>query len=476
MDKGQSLPAGEAAEGEKFRDSISIVTKSGGRNWIYPKQPRGFYTRLRTILGGILLLILFATPFVRINGHPLMLFNIVERKFIIAGAIFGPHDFYLLGLAVIAAIVFVVLFTVVFGRLFCGWICPQTVLMEMVFRRIDYWIEGDHRQQRRLTESPWNGWKLRRKLPRYALYALLSFVISNSLLAYIIGSDKLLVLVTDPPGEHLAGLTAMLAFTGVFYWVFAWFREQACILVCPYGRLQGVLLDRNSIVIAYDYVRGEPRAKRKRNEERTTGDCVDCGQCVDVCPTGIDIRNGTQLECVNCTACLDACDAVMDAVKKPRGLIRYDSATGIASTVRTIWTPRVIGYSIVLAVLVSVLGVLLSTRTDVDVTVLRTPGMFYQEQPDGRISNVYDVKALNKTFDRVPLTLRLQTAEGEVRLIGDELSPEPQGVAEAKLIIILPRERITAMSTPLSIEVLRGGVPMSVVSTTFLGPSTRHQQ
>jgi cytochrome c oxidase accessory protein FixG len=475
-DKGQRIPPGKAAENEKFRDSISIVTKSGGRHWIFPKQTHGFYTRLRSILSGILLLILFATPFVRINGHPFMLFNIVERKFIIAGTIFGPHDFYLLGLAVITAIVFVVLFTVVFGRLFCGWICPQTVLMEMVFRRIDYWVEGDHRHQRRLAESPWNGWKLRRKLPKYALYALLSFVISNILLAYVIGSDKLLVLVTDPPREHLAGLTAMLAFSGVFYWIFSWFREQACILVCPYGRLQGVLLDKNSIVIAYDSVRGEPRGKRKQSEEPTAGDCIDCGQCVEVCPTGIDIRNGTQLECVNCTACLDACDAVMDAVKKPRNLIRYDSATGIASQVRTIWTPRVVGYSIVLVVLLSILGVLLWTRTDVDVTVLRTPGMFYQEQPDGSISNVYDVKALNKTFNRVLLTLRLGNAEGEVRLIGDELSPEPQGIAEAKLIIILPRERITAISTPLSIEVLCGGVPMSMVSTTFLGPPARHHQ
>jgi len=464
----QKEPATEA-----FRDSISIVSTTGRRNWIYPKQPNGPFTRMRTILSVILLAILLGTPFVRINGHPVMLFDITERKFIIAGMIFGPHDFSLLGLGAIALIVFIILFTAVFGRLFCGWVCPQTVLMEMVFRRIDHWVEGDHREQRRLNGSPWTREKVVRKVTKYTAYFAVSFIVANALLAWIIGSDRLLEIATAPPSEHVTGLTAMLVFTGAFHWIFIWFREQACILVCPYGRLQGVLLDRNSIVIAYDHVRGEPRGRMRRGTERNNGDCIDCGLCVDVCPTGIDIRNGTQLECVNCTACIDACDAVMDKIGKPRRLIRYDSANGIAMQSRKRWTPRVIGYSMILAVLVGVFTVLLATRSELSITILRTPGMFYQEQPDGRISNVYDVKVLNKTFKEVPVSLRLDGVEGEVRLMGTVLVAQPQGIAEAKMMVLLPRQSITSLTTPLTISVLRDSAVVDVVTTSFLGPVTR---
>ena len=454
-----------------FRDELGIVTDEGKRKWIYPKQPRGFYTRMRTILSAFLLVILVATPFVTVNGHPVMLFNILERKFILFGVIFGPHDFPLLGLTLITLAVFIILFTAVFGRLFCGWVCPQTVFLEMVFRRVDYWIEGDHRAQRRLNESRWSAQKIRRKGAKYALYGLLSFGVANILLGWIIGGEALLRLVADDPSNHPGGFTAMLAFTSGFYWIFAWFREQACILVCPYGRLQGVLLDPHSIVIAYDHVRGEPRGKLRRGQTRTEGDCIDCGLCVDVCPTGIDIRNGTQLECVNCTACIDACDEVMEKIGKPLNLIRYDSAAGIASGQRRIWTPRVMGYTGVLAFLVGLLIVLLSNRSDLDVTILRTPGMFYQEQPDGRVSNIYDVNVLNKTFEALSVDLRLRGLPGgELRLLGDPLSPPPQELAQGKMMVLLNRSDLVGLSTPVVIEVSAGGHPVASVSTTFLGP------
>ncbi|MBP1653492.1 MAG: cbb3-type cytochrome c oxidase accessory protein CcoG, partial [Bacteroidetes bacterium] len=361
---------GQAAE--SFRDSMTIVSKEGKRSWVYPKQPSGRYYRWRTVVSVLLLAFLFGAPFLRMHGQPYFLFNVIERKFILFGTVFGPHDFYLLALSLITTIVFIILFTVVFGRLFCGWVCPQTVFMEMVFRKIDYLVEGDHRRQRRLNESPWTGEKILRKGWKYAIYAVLSFIIGNTLLAWIIGTDQLWRIVTDPPSKHLGGLTAMIVFSAVFYWIFSWFREQACILVCPYGRLQGVLLDRHSIVIAYDTRRGEPRGKLRRGVDRTEGDCIDCDQCVEVCPTGIDIRNGTQLECVNCTACIDACDNVMDKIGKPRGLVRYDSAEAIATGMSRLWTPRVIGYSVVLLLLAIVLSVLLVNRSEVDVTVLRT--------------------------------------------------------------------------------------------------------
>ncbi|MGB6034417.1 MAG: cytochrome c oxidase accessory protein CcoG [Bacteroidota bacterium] len=454
---------------DAFRDSVAIVSKEGKRNWIYPRKPDGPFYRLRGIVSLLLLAMLFVTPFVRIDGHPFFLLNILDRKFILFGILFGPHDFYLLGIALITFIVFVILFTVVFGRLFCGWVCPQTVFMEMVFRKIEYWLEGDHRQQQRLNESPWTGKKIVKKGAKHLIYFTLAFLISNVFLAWVIGSDALLVVVTDPPSQHMAGLTAMLVFAGVFYWIFAWFREQACILVCPYGRLQGVLLDRNSIVIAYDHVRGEPRGKLRRGEERSQGDCVDCDLCVDVCPTGIDIRNGTQLECVNCTACVDACNTVMEKTGRPRGLIRYDSATGIAEKKRRVWTPRVAGYSVVLVSLVALLTVLLARRTNVDVTVLRAPGMFYQEQPDGRLSNVYDVKVLNKTFEPVNLSLSLVGVEGEIQMIGNPLHPGPQEIVHRKFLVVLNPEVITQMSTPVTIAVHSGEEFLGNVTTSFLG-------
>ncbi len=455
---------------DAFRDSLGIVNQEGKRSWVYPRQPSGFFYRLRTGLSVLLLLILFSTPLLRVNGHPFMLLNIVERKFILFGMGFGPHDFYLFVLGMITLIVFIILFTVVFGRLFCGWICPQTVLMEMVFRRIDYWIEGDYRQQRVLTDSPWTMAKARKKILKYAVYFALSFLIANTLLAYVIGVDQLAAIVTDPPSAHIAGFTAIVVFSAIFYWIFIWFREQACILVCPYGRLQGVLLGPKSIVIAYDHKRGEPRGKIRRHEQRNEGDCIDCHQCVEVCPTGIDIRNGTQLECINCTACIDACDSVMKKIHKPEKLIRYASAQGIATNAGFRWTPRILGYSGILVLLVGLLTGLMVTRTEFDVTVLRTPGMFYQEQADGKVSNVYDLKVLNKSFGDVPLTLRLHKPEGEIKLIGGDIVVPPQGIIEQKLLVILRREELHALSTPVIIGVYNSNVLVQTVTTSFLGP------
>jgi cytochrome c oxidase accessory protein FixG len=469
------IPAQPAtpAQGQTFRDALGIVSKEGKRRWIYPRKPKGPFYRWRTVLSVLLLLLFFGAPFVRVNGQPFLLCNVVDRKFILFGLVFGPHDFYLFGLALLTVIVFIILFTVVFGRLFCGWVCPQTVFMEMVFRKIDYWIEGDHRQQKRLNESGWTTEKILRKGAKHLLYLLIAFLIGNTFIAYIVGSDELLRVVTHPPSAHSAAFTGVVGFTILFYWIFSWFREQACILVCPYGRLQGVLLDRRSIVIAYDYVRGEQRGKLRRNGERINGDCVDCALCVAVCPTGIDIRNGTQLECVNCTACIDACNEVMAKVGRPQGLIRYASAEGIAANARFQWTARSVGYSLVLVLLVSVLSFLVTTRTNYDLTVLRTPGMFFQEMPDGRISNVYDVKVLNKTFGPVAITLRMQSPDGEIRLVGDPLHIAPQAASEGKILVVLDRGAVRQMNTPVTIGVYVQDVLVNVVRTSFLGPVGR---
>ncbi|MBP8240367.1 MAG: cytochrome c oxidase accessory protein CcoG, partial [Saprospiraceae bacterium] len=356
---------------EEYRDHIATVDEHGKRIWIYPKKPKGRFTNMRTVLSGILLAFLFGMPFIKFNGEPFLLFNIIERKFILFGIVFMPQDFHLFGLAMLTLLVFIVLFTVVFGRLFCGWVCPQTIFMEMVFRKIEYWIEGDSSAQRKLNAAPWTSEKIIKKTGKLAVFFLIAVLVSNTFLAYILGIDEVIKIATEPVSQHLGGFIAMILFSFAFFFVFAYLREQVCVAICPYGRLQGVLLDHNSIVITYDHVRGEPRGKIKKEKKtagspvsdiaasvtqaaadaKPLGDCIDCKLCVHVCPTGIDIRNGTQLECVNCTACIDACDEVMDKVSRPRGLIRYDSHNGIIEKRRRIFTPRVIAYTIFLAIL-----------------------------------------------------------------------------------------------------------------------------
>ncbi len=456
---------------ESFRDKISTVDKEGKRVWIYPKKPSGNLHRARSAVAVILLAILFAGPFITINGRPLLLLDILNRNFVFFGVRFWPQDIHLFVLGTIALVVFIVLFTVVFGRVWCGWACPQTIFMEMVFRKIEYWIEGDAHQQRKLNQAPWTAEKFFKKGAKHAIFFAIAFIIGNTFLAYIIGKDALFKIITDPPSQHLAGFTAMLIFSAVFYWIYAFFREQVCTMVCPYGRLQGVLLDPQSIVVIYDWKRGEPRGKRKKGEDDKYGDCIDCNQCVEVCPTGIDIRNGTQLECVNCTACIDACNNVMDKVKKPRGLIRYDSYKGVESGEKLRFTPRMMGYTAVLAIIVAILTVMLLTRSPVETTILRTPGVLYQELPDGRISNLYNITVVNKTYKPMDITLQLDTIEGDIEMVGGGLHVKANTAAESAYIIKNPKGKLSARNIPLHIKVYSGNELLESVKTSFIGPN-----
>ncbi|HOI30400.1 MAG TPA: cytochrome c oxidase accessory protein CcoG [Melioribacteraceae bacterium] len=459
----------EIIQEESFRDSISTVTKEGKRVWIYPKKPSGKFYNARTLVSIFLLVFLFGVPFIKIDGHPFIILNVIERKFILFGIPFGPHDLHLFALTMIAFIVSIFLFTVVYGRLFCGWICPQTIFMEMVFRKIEYWIEGDASKQRILNKSPWNAVKFLKKSSKQLIFFVLSFIIANIFLAYIIGIDELQKYISASPSEHFTTFLAVLIFAGLFYFVFSYFREQACTLVCPYGRLQGVMLDQNSVVIHYDYKRGEPRGKIRKDQIQNSGDCIDCYLCVDVCPTGIDIRNGTQLECVNCTACIDACNDVMDKVNRPRGLIRYASKNQIETGKQPLVTPRSIGYTLVLILLTVLIIFLLVNRSPVELSILRSPGLLFQEQSDGRISNIYDLKIVNKTFDQLPASLELQNLNGEIKLIGNDLIVNPQGVTESKFLVILHKSEIKAMKTPLQISVKSNDKVLDVIQTSFLG-------
>jgi polyferredoxin len=491
-----------------FRDSVATISKEGKRNFIYPKKPQGKLYRLRTLFSLFYLLVFFSLPFIKLHGEPLLLLNVLERKFILFGMIFWPQDFFIFGIGMMTFIVFVILFTVVFGRIFCGWACPQTIFMEMVFRKIEYWIDGDAANQKALKKMPWNSEKVGKRSLKFILFFGLSFIIANFFLAYIIGMDQLLGYIQHP-AAHISTLVSLCFFTLVFFFVYWWFREQACIVVCPYGRLQGVLLDKNSIVVAYDYKRGEPRGKLSRADNPKItgdhdckctdckgnggcndlvarlnavqpalpahGDCIDCMACVRVCPTGIDIRNGTQLECINCTACIDACDHIMESIHKPSGLIRYASENSISEGKQIKFSRRIKSYTAVLSLLLALLVFLLASRNDLDVTLMRTAGMTYTSLPDGRVSNLYNLKLGNKTHEDIPVILKLESPAGEISFIND---PHPfvkkEDYTQVQFFVKLKREDVTGWKTPVEIGIYTADKKITTVRAKFIGPEIYH--
>ena len=461
---------------EHFRDSIGTITEDGKRNYIHPKKPKGKFTNYRTYVSWLLLTILFVLPFIKINGNQFLLFNVLERKFNVFGQPFWPQDFHLLVLSLLIGVVFVILFTVIFGRIFCGWMCPQTIFMEMIFRKVEYWIEGDRPKQIRLQKQAWNAEKIRKRILKYVIFFIISFLISNVFLAYIVGSDKLLKYITEGPMNHIGTLVPLLVFTAIFYFIFAWFREQVCIIACPYGRLQGVLLDRKSIVVAYDHIRGENekgRKKFRKNENRKElghGDCIDCNQCVVVCPTGIDIRNGTQLECINCTACIDACDEVMVKTGYDPGLIRYASEDNIEKGEEFKFNARIKAYTAVLAIMITFLVTLLFLRTDIEATVLRLPGQMFSTKGEV-VSNVYTFKLINKTVnDLENVDIKLMSHNGEVKMVGGNSKVLNGGMAEGTLFIEIEKKDLSSSKEKLKLGVFSDGELIETTSTNFPSP------
>jgi cytochrome c oxidase accessory protein FixG len=462
---------------EAFRDTIGTIDEEGHRKFIFPKKPSGKFYDYRKWVSYFLLIVLIANPFIKINGNQFMMFNVLERRFNIFGFPFWPQDFYLFVLFMIVGVVFVILFTVIFGRIFCGWICPQTIFLEMVFRRIEYWIEGDRGAQIRLSKQEWNAEKIRKKGIKWTIFLIISFFIANVFLAYLISSDELFKMIEEGPANHISTLISLFIFTGVFYFVFVWFREQVCIIACPYGRLQGVLLDNKSINVAYDFVRGEKetgRAKFNKQEDRATtgkGDCIDCKQCVNVCPTGIDIRNGTQLECINCTACIDECDTIMESVNLPKGLIRYASEDEIEKKDKFKFTTRMKGYSAVLFILIGVLTGLLFLRTEVETTILRLPGQLYEHKGDD-ISNIFTFKIINKTnndFDDIHF--KLHGIKGIINVVGkQDFKVKKQAMAQGTLFVQIHQYLLENDKTKLKIEVYNGNKKIETTTTSFLSP------
>jgi cytochrome c oxidase accessory protein FixG len=280
-------------------------------------------------------------------------------------------------------------------------------------------------------------------------------------------------IISEPISEHIVGFASILIFSGVFYGVYAFFREQACTVVCPYGRLQSVLLDKNSMIVAYDYKRGEPRGNFKKSNpaEQPLGDCIDCFQCVKVCPTGIDIRNGLQMECVGCTACIDACNNVMEKIGKPKGLIRYASENSIANGIPLKYTSRMKFYTLLCGIVLIVLGTILASRKDVDATIIRTPGILYQERGNDSISNLYNIKAVNKTTKNVELQLQLHQLNGKIDIIGKPYVLVPkEGQGSGEFFITLPKSVIKERSSHIKIDLLSNHQKIATLKTNFLGP------
>ena len=459
------------AEAPNFRAHLpSISDTENKRKWMYPQIIKGKLYHYRDKLSYFFLLLLFSGPFIKINGEQLILLNVLERKFVFFGVIFWPQDFYLFVLAILTFVVFIVMFTAIFGRVWCGWACPQTIFMEMVFRKVENWIEGDYIQQQKLDAAPLSPVKVLKKGAKHFIFILISFFISNIFLAYIIGSDALMKIMTEPIEQHTSGFISIWIFTFVFYLVFSYVRELVCTVICPYGRLQGVLLDNQSIIVAYDYERGEPRGKISKNTEQHLGDCVDCKLCVHVCPTGIDIRNGTQLECINCTACIDACDMVMEKTHRPTRLIGFMSEDQIKSKSAFKLSKKVYAYSIVFLILVSVLGYLLLSRTAIETTVLRASGTLYQMRDNGTVSNLYNAELVNKTTDNVIFEMKPEDENVIIQYIRKENSIKKGGSVKVTFFVIIPQKDIKKYKSEIEIDIFSNGKKIDEIETNFIAP------
>lgn len=446
---------------------LKNTLKLFGRNFIYPKKPSGKLYDRRKWFSYTLIVILFALPFIQVNGEQLVLLNFIERKFVFFWLKFTPQDFYLFGFAMLVGIIAIALFTAIFGRVWCGWACPQTIFLEMIFRRIEYWIEGDASQQMKLDKQPYNANKIFKKVLKHGIWIFISLLISNTFLAYIIGSKALFKIITEPISEHLVGFISIWVFTMVFYFVFSYVKEIVCTAICPYGRLQGVLLDNKSIIVAYDERRGEPRGKISHNDSVAKGDCVDCGLCVHVCPTGIDIRNGTQMECVNCTACIDACNIVMQKTNRPLNLIGFYHTDYIKKGIPFKVGLRAWGYIIVLFIMLGAISLMMYNRKEVDLTLLRASGTLYQERVKGEISNLYNAEITNKSNRDIHFKLASEDKKDSIEIVQGGQYLKKDSSMSITFFLIKKKADIDEFKSPVRISIIENNQKINTVKSTF---------
>jgi cytochrome c oxidase accessory protein FixG len=453
-------------------ERTSVIDETGRRRWMYPERVRGRFARWRDIIFSVLILFYVAAPWIEIAGIPLLRFDLPGRRFHIFGAQFVATDAYLLALFLLISMLALFLFSALLGRLWCGWACPQTVYLDGVFRRVEWWIEGPPSKRKALDRGPRDDVYYTKKGIKHAIFIALSLFLSFSFTAYFVGPRASFAMLGGS-GEHPTALIIGLVTTACLYFDFAFFREQFCTFLCPYARLQTVMLDKHSLVIGYDPKRGEPRGpiRPETVQLKVLGDCIDCKRCVQVCPTGIDIREGLQLECIACAACIDACDMVMDKVGRPRGLIRYDSTAGLQGTAHKILRPRSILYVIIMILVTTLLTVKLRARETVDFAVVRPPGTPYIVQDDGKVRNMFQINVTN--VDPGPHAVKFQV-DGPAGL--EYLIPgEPFQLASGERIkveafVMLPDSLVKESSTQLKFQMLNDGQATGTRFAKFLGP------
>lgn len=463
-------------------DVLSTLKADGRRRWIYPVTSHGRFLTRRRIVGWVLVVLFIALPLIRIQGKPALLLDVVAREFTIFGLTLYATDTLLLMVFMLTVFMSVFLFTALFGRVWCGWACPQTVYLEFVFRPIESFFEGKPNVRRRRDEGPATLERVLRKGAKWAVFAVIAVGLAHTFVAYFVGWDRLVTWIGGKPSEHIGFFAVMAVTSALILFDFGFFREQMCTITCPYARFQSVLQDRDSLIVSYDPARGEPRGRRSREQREQEkggvkldlGDCIDCAACVRTCPTGIDIRDGLQMECIGCTQCVDACDSIMEGIGKPRGLVRYTSENQIEGKPTHVARVRTVGYGVVLAGLLVTLGVLLVGRTPIDVNIGRAGSAPFAMLPDGSVSNRIRFRVQNRTHEPATYTVKAVQPDGlQIKLVGKPTLDVDAGKTErVEAWIVAPPTAFQNGKTDAKFRVSDESGHTQDVGFTLLGPST----